>query len=254
MRGRCVAILVLCGVVALRAQTPKPTFEVASVRKTVQPNSLVPTRTTQNTFYGAGETLAHYIRHAYGLQSFQLVGGPDWVRTDRFEIRAKSEKAASPEQMRLMLQALLEERFSLVLLPERQEMRHLALRVDRGDRLGPNLTECADRLNAPPFKAPRVQQGWSVYGNRCVTLSEVAARASSEMGMPVIDRTGLGGLWDYTVTFVRSPQSSDVSIPREPALLPFDVAMRQQLGLRLESVRGPVDVLVIDSVQQPTEN
>ena len=241
--------VVAVSVTVTLAQEPRPAFDVASVRKTVQPNSLVPTRITQDTFYGAGETLAHYIRYAYDVQFFQLTGGPEWVRTDRFEIRARSEAAASPAQFRLMLQTLLEDRFKLVLRKEQQDMRYLALVVDRKS-LGPGLTPCTDWRNAPPFRAPRVQQGWSVYGNRCVAVSHVAAQASSEMGIPVIDRTGLAGLWDYTVTFARLP----ASIPPVPAVMPFDVAIRQQLGLKLEQSRGPVDVLVIDSVQQPTEN
>ena len=241
--------------VTLAAQEPRPTFDVASVRKSVQPNPIAPARTSPDTFFRAGEPLTYFIRLAYDVQSFQLVGGPDWVRTDRFEIRAKSDGAASPGQMRLMLQTLLEERFRLVVRKEQQEMRHLALRVDSDGRLGPNLTPCADWLNAPPYKVPfRVPQGGSVAGNRCVQLSEVASRASGAMRTPVIDRTGLTGLWDYTVAFAPSRSSGDTSITPEPDLPLFDVAIRQQLGLKLESARGPVDVLVIDSVQQPTEN
>src|SRR5262245_40350752 len=103
MRGRVVSVLVLCGVVALGAQTPKPTFEVASIRKQVQSGPIPPTRTSPDTFYRAAETLAFLVRLAYDVQNFQVVGGPDWVRTDRFEIRAKAASAMSPEEMRLML-------------------------------------------------------------------------------------------------------------------------------------------------------
>jgi uncharacterized protein (TIGR03435 family) len=240
-------------VVALDGQEPRPTFEVASVRKTVQPNPIAPAATAPDTFYRAGEVLPYFIRLAYNIQSFQLVSGPEWLRTDRFEINAKSRMPASPGQMRLMLQALLEERFKLVLRKEQRDIRHLALVVERKD-LGPSLTQCADWLNPPPINASlKVPQGASFARNRCVELSEVAARATAVMGTPVIDRTGLAGLWNYTIIYARplpvgAATTADVDAPL------FDVAIRQQLGLRLESGRGPVEVLVIESVQPPTAN
>ena len=166
-------------VVALDGQEPRPTFEVASVRKTVQPNPIAPAATAPDTFYRAGEVLPYFIRLAYNIQSFQLVSGPEWLRTDRFEINAKSRMPASPGQMRLMLQALLEERFKLVLRKEQRDIRHLALVVERKD-LGPSLTQCADWLNPPPINASlKVPQGASFARNRCVELSEVAARATA---------------------------------------------------------------------------
>lgn len=246
-------LVVLVGMATLSAQTPRPTFEVASVRKTVQPNPIAPAPTAPDTFYRAGEILPYFIRLAYSIQSFQLAGGPEWVRTDRFEIHAKSDAPASPGQLRRMLQTLLAERFKLVLRKEQQDMPHLALVVDRKN-LGPNLTPCADWLNPPPFNAsPKMPQGASFFRNRCVELSEVATRATAAMGTPAIDKTGLTGLWNYTIVY-RRPRPVDAS-PAADADAPFfDVAMRQQLGLKLESARGPVDVLVIDSVQQPTEN
>jgi uncharacterized protein (TIGR03435 family) len=109
------AYVAVASVAVLAGQEPRPTFEVASVRKTVQPNPIAPAPTAPDTFYRAGEVLPHFIRLAYNVQAFQLVGGPEWLQTERFEIRAKAAGPASPAQMRLMLQMLLEDRFKLVL-------------------------------------------------------------------------------------------------------------------------------------------
>jgi len=252
--GWCViAVAAAMGESTIAAQPPRPAFAVASVRQTTQPNPIAPAPTAPDTFYRVGEVLPYYIRLAYDVQSFQLVGGPDWIRTHRFEINAKADGPASPAQLRLMLQTLLEDRFKLVLRRDQQEMRHLALVVDRKDRLGPDLTPCKDWLNPPPFAASRLPPGASLARNRCVELSEVASRATGIMGTPVIDRTGLAGLWNYTIAYVR-PRPADAATASDVDVPFFDVAIRQQLGLKLESVTGPVALMVIESVAQPTEN
>jgi uncharacterized protein (TIGR03435 family) len=132
-------------------------------------------------------------------------------------------------------------------------MSHLALVVE-SDRPGPNLTPCSDWQNPKPFDASfKVPQGASFFRNRCVELSEVAARATAIMGIPVIDRTSLTGLWNYALTYVR-PQPATVTGAVAVDAPFFDTAIRQQLGLKLQPERGPVEVLVIEHVAPPVEN
>jgi hypothetical protein len=96
-RWLSLAAFALSLTLTLTAQESRPTFEVASVLRTFQPNPIAPARTSPDTFYRAGETLSYLVRLAHDIQGFQLIGGPDWVRSDRFEIHAKSDRAASPD-------------------------------------------------------------------------------------------------------------------------------------------------------------
>jgi uncharacterized protein (TIGR03435 family) len=251
-------------VVAMSAQTSKPTFAVASVKK--QPAQIPPSRppsgTTQSTtaaFRRLNATVVSLVRFAYGIMDFQVIGGPEWAREDLFEINARAGGPATSEQMQPMVQSLLEDRFKLVVRREQREMRTSALVLARDDgRLGPQVEKCDDPANLPPPKPIRVPPGASLpYSVRCGPISNVASLASALLKMPVVDRSGVTGLWTYTLVFLQLE-------PLPPGLLrdladrenvpPFATALRDQLGLKLESGRGPVDVLVIDSVQQPTPN
>ncbi len=246
-------VIVVAGLVTVAtAQTPKPAFEVASVKyRGDQPLAIPPTKTAPNEFYRSGETVAVLIRLAYGLHPFQLVGGPDWIRKGFFEIHAKAAEAASAEQMQLMLQSLLEERFKLVVRKEQREMEVYALRVAQGDgRVGPKLSKCdpASVWKSLPVPSPYAR----MFRGQCVPVGSIARAASEAMNALVIDKTGLTGLWTYWIYY--GPPAPPPGLKPYENVLPFEAAMRHELGLNLESTRGPVDVLVIDSVQRPTEN
>jgi uncharacterized protein (TIGR03435 family) len=228
-----------------QGQSPNPSFEVASVkyrgdRSQLRGDPTPPVKTSPNTFYRAGETLDFLVRYAYDLQKFEVEGGPDWVRDSVYEINAKSAGAASTEQQRLMLRALLEERFRLVVHQEQRVMRHQALVVAREDgRLGPALQRC-DPNNVPAPKAIPIPRGGDVAKRTCGRISEIAARATGVLGSPVVDRTGLTGLWNFELTYERPSRAErerergfDVDLPSFPA------ALQEQLGLRLRSVNGP---------------
>src|SRR5262245_26656771 len=107
MRGRVVAVLALCGVVALDAQTARPKFEVASVKKHVGPGpaSLRPDDAVSPVFTRINASVPVLIRFAFNLQSYQLVGGPEWLRTNLFDVDARAERPVSIEQRRLMVQS-----------------------------------------------------------------------------------------------------------------------------------------------------
>jgi uncharacterized protein (TIGR03435 family) len=251
--ARAVSLVIPLGLalgdVALSAQAPRPSFEVASIKK--QDERIIPPgpqtgRSSLVTFYRMNATVASLVQFAYDIRAFQVIGGPDWARKDYFEINARPANEAAPERMRLMVQSLLEDRFKLVVRREQREMRTSALVLAREDRrLGPKLQPCTNPDRQPEPRPVRVPRGSWVENLRCVPISAVVKMAGGITEGPVEDKTGLTGLWTLELSYATE---AEAEAP------PFQTALQDQLGLKLESTRGPVDVMVIASVQQPTEN
>jgi uncharacterized protein (TIGR03435 family) len=250
-------------VAMLSAQTPKPTFEVASVKKRLEPSprgAASVSRPQGGVFKRPNATVADLVRYAYRVREVQLAGGPDWIHEDRFEIDAKAAGNASPDEMLLMVQSLLEERFALRTHREQREMRFFALVLARSDgRPGPHLHRMKDQCDLTDFNAAeKARPKYSAYmvtGGSCAPIAAFEDTASKFVELPVFDRTGLVGKWAFNVYFA-PPDAGPIrlSAPADPNLASFPVALQEQLGLKLEARRGPIDVLVIDSVQPPTEN
>jgi uncharacterized protein (TIGR03435 family) len=252
------------------------------------------------------------MRQAYGqLQDFQLVGGPAWINSDRFDIEAKIEGGGpmSPQIIQSVLRQILEERFALKVHRESRELPIYALMLARSDgRLGSNLkptsAECATmmtqrgrgsapgpdgrggvmisrggpppdgrgpgRAGGPPtldFDAPPVcgQRGGGFGRMRAggTTMADFATMISGTAQRVVIDKTGLTGYYDIALTFTPAsdqlpqgppPPGAPPPPPIDPDGPTFFTAIQEQLGLKLDNQRGPVEVVVIDSIQQPTEN
>lgn len=258
------------------------TFDVVSVK----PNKSGDQRTMIQMPPGGRYTATNIplrllLRQAYEVQEFQIVGGPNWLASDRFDIVAKApDGMTGPEQMRLMLRALLADRFKLVARTETREMPIYSLVVARPDgKPGPKLSaakvDCEARVNAarrgggpPVFPEPGqpMECGFMMApGNMNVggmPMQELAKALSPFVGRIVVDKTGLNGRYDFQMTYapegrgfgpgpgpgVAEPTPVD---PNSPSLF---TALQEQLGLKLESDRGPVDVVVIDRVEQPTED
>ena len=205
------------------------------------------------------------MQFAYSLRDFQVVGGPEWIKKDLFEVYAKSVGEPARADVLLMLQSLLEERFRLVTHKEPRDMRFFAMVVARSDgRLGPYLHRGPD--TPQPCDLKQIEEGesgrpkptpgmaMSTVGIRCGPLTNLAEIATRFVDLPVFDRTGLTGRWSATVYFRPAPGDTRPGVAPDPSLASFPTALQEQLGLKLEATRGPVDVMVIDSVQQPTEN
>jgi len=241
--------------VTLSAQTPRPAFEAASVKK--QPAFIPPSRRPPSgvAFYRTNATVASLVQFGYNIREFQLIGGPEWIRRDLFEINARAASEVSTDRMRLMVQSLLDDRFTLVVHKEQREMRGSALVLARDDgRPGPKLEKCGDPQNPSPWNPIRIPPGGDIRFGKCVAISSVADAAT---GRPVIDKTGLTGMWSYELAFARPeplPPGRERDLADQEGVPLFPAALQEQLGLKLESWVGPVDVVVVDSVRQPTEN
>jgi uncharacterized protein (TIGR03435 family) len=202
-------------------------------------------------------SLSDLISYAYGLHLRQVVGGPSWMESDKYDITGLPEGQGMPNQnqMRQMLRALLEDRFKLTTHRETRELQAYALVVAPG---GPKMTKNDSNPNGLPGLLFR---GLGVLPATNATMGDFAGVMQlAVLDRPVIDRTGLQGRWDFTLTWtpdetqfasfgVRIPTSTDPNAP--PVLF---TAVQEQLGLKFDSVRAPVEVLVIDRVEKPSEN
>jgi uncharacterized protein (TIGR03435 family) len=223
------------------------------------------------------ETRGRESSSATRLRDDELVGGPDWIRTHYFDIAAKAPGPATGEQLLLMLRTLLEDRFRLVIDWEPRERDIYGLTLARRDgRLGPDLrradSDCEAEREArraagdQPFA--QVQPSGPVPLNAqrtmgaCTTIAALAAGLQRTLRTTVVDETGLTGLWDYVAYHSGTglppgppPVPGLAPAPRPPSDAPtlFE-AYQDQLGLKLERQRGMVDVLVIKSIEPPTEN
>jgi uncharacterized protein (TIGR03435 family) len=180
-----------------------------------------------------GVTARRMILEAYHLTRYQLSGGPGWLDSDLFVLEAKAE-AANENQLRQMLQTLLAERFQLVVHRETKDMPVYALTVGKNE---PKFHEWKEVSPMPDFGSDGHENSFRDRGNmqRLIdTLSNGAA------GRPVLDKTGLQGV--YVFSFGWDADGDFLS------------AMQEQLGLKLESQKAPVDSLVIDQVERPSAN
>jgi uncharacterized protein (TIGR03435 family) len=223
------------------------------------------------------------ITFAYQLQPFQLVGDPSWLRNENFDIVAKMEgdpapvpPGQGPDPLMLAMRTLLADRFKLTVHRETREMDIYALVVARPDgTLGPNLTrtttDCqalmaANRGGPPPTppgpNAPFLCGMRGTLGRLTVNsmpMNLFANNLSQRMQRVVVDRTGLTGGWDFELTF--APEAPAGPLPPGAELPPVDpnapslvTAIQEQLGLRLQSTKGPVEVLVVDAIERPTSD
>ena len=198
------------------------------------------------------------IRAAYGINDYQLPGGPGWIDSERYDIVAKAPPNTPNNRLGPMLQKLLADRFKLAVYHETRELPVYALIVGKD---GPKIHE-VDR-------EPKEGDGDSRKGRGRITaqrvhISELAELLSTELGISVIDRTSLKGFYDLKLEWMpdatqpRGPgdgiEARVSSPPGEKAGPSVFAAVQEQLGLRLISAKGPVETLAIDHVEKPSEN
>ena len=256
MHSRIVAWAVSVLVLPL-AVSAQSAFEVASVKPNTTGNTGWSISYTADSLRATNATLSALIQSAYGiLLEDRLVGGPSWVRTTRFDVNAKAPQALPREQLRLMAQRLLENRFGLVLTRERREQEVYALRLARADgRTGPDLHRAPDDCLRSPTDRPIPQSSTgaapTTHG-RCTTIPLLATGLSRTLRVAVVDQTGLPGWWDFVLAF--TALAADAS-PAQTHLPTVFVALEEQLGLKLErNARGSVEYVIIAAAHAPTEN
>ena len=328
--GRLILIgaAVAFAVIPLLSQTPepkKPSFEVVSVKPGVPGPGFRGGGPRGNSLSMANTPLRMLVQMAYqrgtapgpGMQ-LQVIGAPNWMDTEPFDVQAKADcsgGAIPREQMQLMIQSLLEERFQLKAHYETRELPIYNLVVAKDglkmklseDQTPPPLVAGAPTLCGPvpagglpgprglpfdPSKPGTMPRGAMIMmmnpttgltmNATSVPMVNLVGMLQGQAGRPIIDKTGLTGLFDVKLNFSMEglpgmaglggllppppgavgPGPGAPGVPAGPGLAPaaadpvpsLFTAVQEQLGLRLESTKGPVEVLVIDSVQKPTEN
>jgi uncharacterized protein (TIGR03435 family) len=238
---RVVVLMLLAG--ATIVQTQGVAFEVASIRP-AKPGTRPSLFTAENgTLRVAGYSLKSLVQMGWSVREFQVVGGPAWVSSDGFDIAAKGDSSATDAQLRLMIQALLADRFQLRLRPDIRELPIYALVVGKeGHKLRPPTDALPPSLNSGP--------GHIVAQK--ISILNLARLLAPGLDRPVIDRTNLTGRFDFTLEWALEP-SPEAPVANTSAPSMF-TAVQEQLGLKLEAQRGPVEVLVIDSAERPSEN
>ena len=270
---------VLLGLAAsggLLAQSAPRTFEVASI-KPAAPNA----RGAVMQFLPGGAmrvinlTLKQLLAFAYDVPDFQLEGGPGWINSDRYDIQARSERVAGApvsveemrrmtddqrntlgEQMRERMRGLLADRFQLAVHRETREAPVYALLVAKG---GPKLEAVPEGSGGPSGLRGR---GPGQLTGTSAPLQFLANSLSRQLGRPVIDKTSLKGHYNFTLQW--TPEGNGVPgaplppgvefPPPDPNGPTLFTALQEQLGLRLESQKGQVEMVVIDRVEKASEN
>lgn len=226
------------------AQTPQPTFEVATVRPTAGPIPGVPAmfgqqQTTAATLTARHTMLVEIIRRAFGVLEQELVGGPAWIREQRFDIVGKSAGPATDAELWAMVQPLLEERFKFKYHREPREVSGLALVIGKD---GPKLKRSEGGSN-------NISAAGGVLAGRNVTMSRLAGLLSSVMRRPVLDATGLEGTYDFSVDLRAYARQGPLDLPSMVI-----TAIQEEMGLRLESRKFELQVMVVDHIEPPGEN
>jgi uncharacterized protein (TIGR03435 family) len=228
-------------------------------------------------FKASNTTLQALIQEAYGVQANQIAGGPDWIKTAAFdlEIEPKADKPEtndanveqSFEQSRARnqraLQAVLAERFKLKLHPETRELSTYALVVgDDGSKLQPakpasrSSDPVQDPDGEPMTKSFRMRDNGNQTGMeaRGIAAADLASQLSRQLGSVVVDKTGLTGNYDFTLNWESDGSVGDFNAPvSDASASSLLTAVQEQLGLKLEPQRGPMQVLVIDHVARQAE-
>ena len=266
------AVLLAAAAFGLYAQdAPRPKFQVASVKaNTENPPNRMQRPLPGGRWSARNVNLQMMILTAYGIQKYQLSGGPPWMEADGYDIEAKAEGEANNAQMLLMLQSLLADRFKLAVHRESKDLPVYYLAGAKGAFNPPPPQEggCEPMTSGAPLRAGAMPCGFPRIGMSGfldafkISTSQLVGTLATVAGRPVIDQTGFTGTFDVHLKF--TPDQATQGLPGgavgaappdpDPTRPDLATALREQLGLKLTSGRGPVEVLVIDHVERPSAN
>ncbi|HEY1342108.1 MAG TPA: TIGR03435 family protein [Bryobacteraceae bacterium] len=223
-----------------------PAFEVVSIKISQEPEGSAGWNSSPaGSLRMRNQSLRSLIRIAYGVKESQISGGPKWLGSTRFHVDAKAPAPANDSQLLLMLQGLLADRFRLTLHRETRNTTGYALVVGTGGlKIRPSPPGPSNRLNS--------HSGHAVADG--VSMAKLAEMLSSQVQVPVVDETGAGGVYSFTLDWTPEPAPGAPAVAEPPGSPPLLTALQEQLGLKLAPRKLPLEMLVIDSAEKPAEN
>ena len=260
---RCIAIFVVFAAPAAAQQTPvqppsdpapRPSFEVAAIRLNRSGSPLEGFETPPGRFQAKNNSVRTLIEAAWELQKGQVVGGPSWIDADHYDIEARMteeqyhaienlSKRHQQHQVHLMLQSLLAERFKLTVSHHPGEVKGLALVIAKG---GSKLHVSGTPEPAKPDRPVGRSFSGAMFSTKDSPLSDLADYLAMQFGRPVVNDTGLTGMYDYSLEVPYDPQND-----REAGTI---TALEDQLGLTLKSQKIVVDTINAEQIERPSEN
>jgi uncharacterized protein (TIGR03435 family) len=282
-----VVVIAVAGVAAAQAPAQKPKFEIVNIKRSTatEGNARIGDQ-PEGRFIASYITLRRLIQFAYH-ENEQFIGGPDWLDNEHWDIEAKKPNTAVPGTLVYMVQSLLEDRFQLMAHQEARQLPLYELSVATGGfKLRPLSTDSCVVRDIPNVvagwrsnNAGRVRFAQVVQPGEKRTCSLTAVRAVDDrtwifsaqaatitefaqllrIGLrrqdgPIVNKTGMSGIYNFRVEIAVDDPARGISPTENPTVPSISATLQEQLGLKLESSKGPVEVLVIDSVSRPTEN
>jgi bla regulator protein blaR1 len=245
--------------------TPVPAFEVATIKPTKDVGGGFQFFFTPNGISIKGVRMQMLLRKAFGVENDRIFGAPGWVRSDRYDIEAKVAESDAPkldnltfDQRESMLRTLLANRFNLKVHHETRELPAYVLAIAKG---GPKL-----KVSKPDNPDAQTTMGRGKVEAQGLSLENLIEFLSQQLGRTILDKTGLTGTYDFALHWTpddappqiaagaESGQPGNDGAPQTNTSPSLVTALEEQLGLKLESQKGPVDVIVVDHVDRPSEN
>jgi len=285
MRSRHLIPVIVTLALAAGAAGQQPAFGVASVRRNVDGANSSFSPRANGQLIATNVPLRTLILRAYGLHDSQLIDAPEWTAVERFDVDARAEPAPpSPDALMPMLRTLLADRFQLKVRTATRQLPAYVLVHARSDRrLGPQIRPTQADCSGGPRVMTReelmaiAKEGWPPCGQVVtisflttssdgtpgskvrvrrsgVTMADFATFLQGPVGRPVVDRTGVDGLFDVEYSFAAQPPGPSTELAAGANVPPILVALEEQLGLKLQSERAQVAVVIVESVERPTQN
>jgi uncharacterized protein (TIGR03435 family) len=262
-----IILVAVLGLAQSQKTAALPEFEVASVKPS-STNERMNYGQRPNGIFGTNMPAKGWIQIAYGIKAFQIVG-PDWISFEKFDIDAKAENLSSARQKLSMLQALLADRFKLTLHRETRESPVYNLVVSRGGlKMRPSKDQtlwAGDYPDGSPDGRPLTGGGPKSlapgrFAGDAIPMTMFVNLLAGPLDRPVINKTGLTGRFDIDLRYAPgsgqapSVESVGSAPPDSSSEASLFTAIQEQLGLRLESTKGPVEMLIIDHIERPRGN
>jgi uncharacterized protein (TIGR03435 family) len=248
------------------ASTKVPTFDVISVRPNKSDSHGITLGYTPDGLRAVNIPILFLIKEAFGLNDDQLIGLPDWVHSEKYDVDAKvadadvsAIKSLAHEQRRQMILQILADRFKFTYHRETRMLPEYSLVVAKG---GSKLQEfqSGNDVAGAPKHAGQMKMSNGVITATGVPLEPLTRLLSDRVGRPVLDKTGLTGNYDFTLQWADEGHDGPARGP-DPGAAASELsgpsiftAVEEQLGLKLQSEKGPVQVVIVDHIEQPTQN